>query len=359
MDAILNDLKQHIIISPEDIQSLRKLLIEQHPELNHNERAKLFAKTLHRILNEALHPFEEPFIKSLKQELLNQMLLKDKLSINAFDIFHVYTQMDALDKTHLSALTTWINHYQSNDLSIDEVTSLAHTFILHPDSTQPLTTLTNSKEELVTSTSLIHQNKKLLIISGMLVIIVSCYFSKNIPVLSLPQANTFSGIALAATSFPDYLEEKLPDNGLPSSLQYKTIDHEALKLWLEARHSLLASEPYFTTILNTAKSFNINPLLFFAVTGQEQGFVPKSHENAEKIANNPFNLYGSWRAFNTSIEESAPIAARTFINLGKDCPSHEDPIKWINRSYAEDPNWHLGVSYFLNELEEVTHLRTN
>ena len=107
------------------------------------------------------------------------------------------------------------------------------------------------------------------------------------------------------------------------------------------------------TILNAAASYNINPLLMFAITGQEQGFVPKSHKRAAEIANNPFNVYGSWQDFNTNIEDTAFIAARTIINLSKGCPPNADPIQFLNKKYAEDPKWHIGVTALLKQLEEV------
>lgn len=137
--------------------------------------------------------------------------------------------------------------------------------------------------------------------------------------------------------------EVLMENELPASYQYTLIDNEKLKSYLGTRDSILADEPYFDTIMATAKSFNIHPLLLFAITGQEQGFVSRDHENALQIANNPFNVFYSWEDYNTSIEDTTAIAARTIVNLSKDRPADIDPIVWINRKYAEDPNWSTGV----------------
>ena len=164
----------------------------------------------------------------------------------------------------------------------------------------------------------------------------------------------FNEHASLPISLPISIELMDSANYLQSHLQYKQVDETALKNWLLEKHSLLATEPYFSTFLKTAKDYNINPLLLFAITGQEQNFVPTTHESAKKIANNPFNLYGSWQNYNTSIEDATQIAARTVIHLGKDCPDGHDQIQWINRQYAADPNWSLGVTYFLNELEIAT-----
>lgn len=163
------------------------------------------------------------------------------------------------------------------------------------------------------------------------------------------------GIRLRAdyTSIPVISEDSMT---LQKQLQYKEVDKSALQSWLDNRNSLLSEDPYFNQIFITAKDFNINPLLLFAITGQEQGFVPRHNSNACEIASNPFNVYGSWRVYNTSIEDSSRIAARTIINLSKGCPDDADPILWLNQSYAEDPNWYKGVSALLNQLEEVALL---
>ena len=140
-------------------------------------------------------------------------------------------------------------------------------------------------------------------------------------------------------------------NNLPSYLQYEQVDDKDLREWLNGRKSILAEEPYYSSIINAASEFNIDPLLLFAITGQEQGFVSKEHVNAEKIANNPFNVFHSWEDFNTNISESSRIAARTIVNLSKDRPKEADPFQWINRKYAEDPNWWIGVyhqKYFVH-----------
>jgi hypothetical protein len=126
---------------------------------------------------------------------------------------------------------------------------------------------------------------------------------------------------------------------------------------LTSRNSLLADEPYFTDIMMTAKEFDIHPALLFAITGQEQGFVPKNNKRAREIVNNPFNVYYSWQDFNTTTKESAQIAARTINRLSKDRPEGTEPLVWINRQYAEDPNWSTGVSSIFRSI--ISHLEVH
>jgi len=147
---------------------------------------------------------------------------------------------------------------------------------------------------------------------------------------------------------------------LPSYFTYKDVDENKLKAYLKSRNSLLEEEPYFSSIINTALEFDLNPLVLFAIAGHEQGFVPKSNPLATKIANNPFNVFVSWQEYNTDIVDSSQIAARTVINLSKGRPDGVDPFQWINRKYAEDKNWWKGVRSIFDRLErEVNNFSSN
>lgn len=141
-------------------------------------------------------------------------------------------------------------------------------------------------------------------------------------------------------------------NPLPDNLRYTEFDRDKLRSYLKTRDSLLAEEPYFSSIIDAGKEFDVNPLLLFAIAGQEQSFVPRSHPQAQQIANNPFNVYESWVHYNTNIKDSARIAAQTVVNLSKERPPYVHPVLWVNRRYAEDENWWRGVTTIFNTLQE-------
>lgn len=140
---------------------------------------------------------------------------------------------------------------------------------------------------------------------------------------------------------------------LPDYFLYTDIDEGKLKDYLTIKNSVLADEPYFSEIVATSRSFNLNPLILFAIAGQEQNFVPKYNNNAYTIANNPYNVFHSWQHYNTDIEDSTAIASRTIINLSKDCPNNIDTFTWINKRYASDQNWSKGVRKIYNDLTYI------
>jgi hypothetical protein len=106
------------------------------------------------------------------------------------------------------------------------------------------------------------------------------------------------------------------------------------------------------SIIDICRKKNVNVLLMLAITGQEQSYVPKNRPNAEKIANNPFNVYHSWYEYNTNIEDSTSIACNTVINLSKNRPEAIHPIQWINRKYAGDKRWWIGVSNCFDQIKK-------
>lgn len=139
---------------------------------------------------------------------------------------------------------------------------------------------------------------------------------------------------------------------LPDDLKYVEVDMVKLKNWLKVRDSVLVERDYLDAMITAAKDKNVNPLLLVAITGQEQSFVPKSSPNCYKIANNPFNIYHSWQDYNSDIWEASRIVVNTIINKSKDRPAAVNPIYWINKQYAEDKNWWIGVSKFFDVLQK-------
>ena len=217
---------------------------------------------------------------------------------------------------------------------------------------------TIKKENLIESKTIINKNnkKKHYIVTsiGIIVILIpSLYLGvklknrKNINEISLINNEEAKEVS---TILGSKLKGKTFNSNVPEYMKYKEIDKEKLRGYLKTRNSLLLEEPYFSSIICSAKEFNLNPIVLFSITGQEQGFVSKDQTEAKKIANNPFNVFHSWQEYNTDIKDSSEIAARTVFNICREMPKDENVFKWINNTYAEDKNWHKGVESFFKLL---------
>lgn len=136
---------------------------------------------------------------------------------------------------------------------------------------------------------------------------------------------------------------------------YKHFNESELKRALNSRNSILAEDKYFNTIMQTAKAHSLDPRLLFAIAGQEQSLVKKTLPHAARVANNPFNIYGSWKKYNTSISDSSDIVCNTIVNRMKKWNGSGSALKWINRTYADDPHWHVGVKRYYDWLIDETN----
>lgn len=329
MKTIFKQLQHIHILSTYDIQIYKLKLVKSHNHLTFDEQSFYLNKYIHTQLNKALFPLTGSLLKILKCKLLDKVKGSCYFTLTAFDIFEVYSKDKDISLKYLKGFTLWLNYSLKNTLTSKEVQLLITSYRLSLNKAHGF---------------YIRRPIYLIIIGSLLILATQLNFSKEdgsyeeVPNLSSPQS----------------LEPEALNSELHPEFRYKEINQEALKKWLHNRHSILANEPYFSDIIHTSQAFNINPLLLFAITGQEQNFVPTQNKNAKKIVNNPFNVYGSWEIYNTSLEETSKIAARTLIHLGKGCPEDEDQVKWINRKYAEDPNWYKGVNYFFKELETIS-----
>lgn len=390
MALSLETLQNEQLLYAENVTTLRATIALKYPHASSKERADLLAKAIKQILHTNLSSFEETIKQALIHELLKSAIQKQDFSINAQDVITSYATLNESKETDLTPLTTWLSETTGETLFSEEVvttftclkplhatlttppnrginnvathnmiaTDLTSNNIATPDLAAQATlttTLTPPMPDTSNITSSTFANlpyKKVLLIGSTLCVAISTIFlvvNINTRPSEIP-IETPSVITTTETPLTFLIPE---EDYLMSHLQYKAVNEVALKEWLIGRGSILAEDPYFSTILEAAASYNINPLLMFAITGQEQGFVPKNHKYALQIANNPFNVYGSWEDFNTDIKDTAFIAARTIINLSKGCPSDADPIQWLNQKYAEDPTWHKGVTALLKQLEET------
>lgn len=367
MIEVLENLKNNQIVYNQNVIDLKECIRQNYPHYTAKHAADLFAGAIHKIIDKNIFHFDNNIQTHIKSALLQQVVQKDIFEINAYDIFKACTTLEISDDRYFENLADWLNHSQSIHFSKDEVFK----YILKlRDDEEALTSLLPSEPSVPVNHSKTHvfnflntfkkRNAAIFIAIAAaisLAVISQMLYHKSINQEEIP--NNYAESTLTAQEITFLADRNLlidkmrSDALLQNKLQYKEINKEALYSWLAKKDSILAEQPYFNSIINVAKEFNVNPLFMFAITGQEQSFVPKSNPKALSIANNPFNVYGSWEEFNTDITDTSRIAARTIVNLSKDCPKEEDPVKWINKKYAEDPNWHVGVTKIFAELEET------
>ncbi len=328
---------QAVVLSPKDVRRIRGYVKQKYATLSDQSQAEIVADAVKQVLYKRLPDFEESLKQQLLTDLIQTYIQTNSGPVSQEQIIELCSKLNLADPLIAQPYVNWLDESKSI-LENVEATAALHT-------ENKLSGEKNvSKSWQTKFLNNWQRNKKTLIFGGLSLILIASlvgYFQAFAPVTSRPAEEAI--INNTRTAAEDKVQAVSSINELPETLRFQLTDTAKLKLYLEGKASILAEEPYFSAIIDAAKQFDIHPVLLFAITGQEQAFVPKTHKRAKEIANNPFNVFHSWKDFNTSISESAQIAGRTIARLSKDRPEGTDAITWINREYAEDPKWSDGV----------------
>lgn len=353
---------QEYVLSGEEIVRLKQYIDQKHQGLHPQQRASILADAVHRSIEVRLPSFPAMVKKQIRSELL--MNNRESLNIEVDDVLQQCMSLDLNREDLLLPLTAWACSKSSIPIQEEAVRQTLLKWSQQPMPTVGIQALemdldldpidSSSQLELAATCESVVSSQ----VKGWInrrIYIAGAVFTGVIILLILIIAQQ-SSAPVSDILQPPIIQvaEPLPTGGVPMELRYVPVDTKRLQKYLRGKNSILAEEPYMSAIIKASKQYNIHPLLLFAITGQEQGFVPKNHKEVEEIANNPFNVFGSWESYNTTIESSAAIAAKTVSNISNRRPIDSHPIQWLNKTYAEDPNWWKGVTWFFNQmLQEI------
>jgi len=405
MRQIADKLKEQVYISGDNVEAIRKYIRIKRPGCTEEQLSGVFADALHRIIDSKLYQFEEKHRKKIKAAVLKKAVEKSEFSIDASEVFNSCLAVKLHEDGYIESLTQWINQNQTIPVSVSQVDkllanaeqfdaayiennlyALVDEFEENRAEDQALSVMETGIDEpaapVVSYVRLISgaldrlravkpDRRLVLQVMLLLAIVVVLSFTglpgyKRIQGLRPPEQGRYADITGDQLDRYISLEARMLDklhgmtgkrvlvllDGLHEEFRYQEVDQGKLKKWLEHRDSILSEEPYFTAILETSRKYDIHPALMLAIVGQEQDFVPRDGAAARKIANNPFNVYGSWEKYNTDIYDSSSLAASTIIESSRNRPAYMNTIRWINRRYAEDPNWWNGVSSLFAQIKK-------
>lgn len=338
------ELQEQKIFSQKDIEKFRKYINTKHSNLSEEKKQTILKNSIAYVLNKDLNELQIENVAYFIDFFVEETLLKDGEDLCANKILHTIITQATMTDTFLNNLTSWINKKIKIPL---EKTFLENYIVIY-----------NSSSEKYSIQSLRKNSLRNLLAWFLfcIVIITSLYTVFPLPTLSATKNHVvIKNESIIKDSLPAYVMQKYKksNKNFPDYLYYKDVNKENLKLYLKSKNSMLKNEPYFSQLFATAKDFNLNPFLLFALAGHEQGFVPNNHPYGDKIINNPFNVFGSWQKYNTNFKDSSEIAARTLLNSLSDLPLFIDPFFWINRQYAEDPYWWRGIRSIFWDLENL------
>lgn len=360
------------MLTPTDIGNIRRYVKIKYADLPSHRHAEIVADAMQRVVLKGLPDYSDEVKRELAAELLRNVVAIQQRPVGAEHIFALCLTLNHEDPLVFEPLHAWTE--QRLNVLMDQdtfrefiaealraqtpgmtdysawrvVESLAAGLAVQESPAVPYTADIGSGQVIKLPVGQRSVKRTILYaaLSVLLVMMTTLYGWH----LAEPQAITKPEAPPIAMK-PEGSSLQAAKNELPPELQYADVDRTRLTAYLKDKNSILIDSPYMDAILAVAQEFDINPLFLFAITGQEQGFVPRDHKQAKEIANNPFNVYHSWEDYNTTIKQSAAVAARTITRLSKDKPSDVDAVTWINRQYAEDPNWSNGVRSIFNAMK--------
>ncbi|MBZ9686347.1 glucosaminidase domain-containing protein [Clostridium estertheticum] len=389
MKNVIDELKASFVLKSKEIERIKLYVVKKYPNNSSKENASILSKTMYEIIDKNLEGINTKQKQNIKRNIMKSTILKDKENILKWDVFNAYIIESEENPQLKISLIEWINKNQKNTVSqknfeeyldslhnSSDIKKSSYIEIKSPAKHQGVSAFKHNfrsallkyKKQLALKINSISKEVEAVLnkiystkiaLSVLALLILFLYLLNN-PINSgefLGDKNERPQVyASNIEKYDLYVTDAMSYHPyLPDYFNYKTIDKDKLLNFLKTRNSMLAEEPYFSAIIRASREFNLNPHVLFAITGQEQSFVPKSDENAQKIANNPFNVFHSWKEYNTSIYDSSRIAARTVINLAKDKPVDIDIFDWINNKYANDKNWGSGVRKIFEMLDELLY----
>ncbi|MCM3629946.1 hypothetical protein M3194_21665 [Paenibacillus glycanilyticus] len=356
------------VLTPTDVRNIRQYVQHKYAAMPQDKKAEIVADAVSRIIQKQLPSFEDKLKLEVTARLIRATVLERQMPVRSDDIFEACLELDLTNPKVVTPLHKWVEEqtgihleWELFHIQLDKL--VRHAEPASPPAWEQLKDWMRAEYRIdgeikqpipelaeVIPLPLQKHNKSVAIprrwkqsstyvLLSFLLVSASLLYGWS---LLRPSPNKLQP-PVNLQSF-EKVKPVVANNELPDELRYTEVDKTQLVEYLNSRDSLLAEQPYLDAIIDAAKTFDIHPLFLFAITGQEQAFVPKSNKQAKKIANNPFNVFYSWKDYNTTIHDSARIASQTVLKWSADRPKGKDPIAWINRKYAEDQNWASGVS---------------
>ncbi|AZN41945.1 glucosaminidase domain-containing protein [Paenibacillus albus] len=354
------------VLTRTDIHNIRHYVQHKYGDLPNERRAEIVADAMQRVVQRQLPDFPAAHKRRISTDLLRSIASGKQMPIQEKHIFEACMTISYEEEPELlAALQEWTErslgiklerdvfraivdeakHIMDNPLlaleAWDAVTGAA---AVRAEGSGLLAEVIELSDAYGANRGLRGKSRQFLLMTAVLAAAVLGYYASHTLPLFNSKVKQQPMNLISVELKTKQPQAKLLQGGLPKELRYIEVDQTKLVQFLRNKSSLLAEEPYLSAILSAAKASNIHPLLLFAITGQEQAFVPKTSKNASKIANNPFNVFHSWQEFNTTIADSAKIACKTINRISAERPADIDAFLWLNKEYAEDPNWSSGVS---------------
>lgn len=391
------------VIRLEDVAGLRAHIELRHPEFDPQVRAGMMADDINRMLDAAMTGIEPEHREIIKKNLISEQLIGNRQSILKLDVMNRILALDMKPDQLMTKTWGWYVLNTGQPVTLSEFVEQASPYLPHrvrdavrDAAERNLTYQSSGKmqgfaEDTYPDVSQVEPDPKgpseLIIrlrdykkrIQDRFKQVLAYRLTKKGQMATLGAAAVIMlaamvpqifgsvtdlthtpGITSSAFAPPQEYRVIGSDYGVasdrlekPTYLRYQNVSLEHLKSFLDQKHSKLLTEDYLDQLLGYSYEKDLNPLLLIAIIGQEQNYVPLQHPYAQRMIENPFNIYGSWETHPVGFTASMKEACYTINKALEGRRLYSDPFEVINGVYAEDEGWHLGVKVIFRDLMGV------
>ena len=371
MANFIEDLKNRVLLSYHEIIAMKTLIMEQFTEDDTHQRAERLAKDVHIRLSSELSGIPEEMRESIRHSILKQCIVEEKRDIFKIDVLNTISDLDHSIEERIAISKQWLDSNTSVPYTTKELNvyfEQRKVFETRASSSRPKS---RSKSRLpflplsitltlifmyiivlkVPSTSLWHKNAEEVFIERL-----EYTSSQNIFAPHLELIHKINKLDESHLQYV-YVSVKNPFAIESQDFAFSDIRYLELRNYLILdRDSFLAQTQfnYLSEVILLSQLHDIDPLLLLAIIGQEQGFVPSDSDYKHLIINNPFNVFYSWKRYNTSFVDSTTIAINFIQDRLSSRPVNQSAFQWLNEVYAEDPNWSKGVQIIYSQLQDIS-----
>jgi len=353
MNELLQSLKSYIILSLQDLTNIKNSIGTKYAHLSSSERAEILAMAIHTHLDKHLIGIDDQHKETMRLNILEATLAKHIYYISRHDVFEAIFELDINESAKVGLAETWLvetvqipvprwalEDYLYNKMHVPRRN-------LMPKK-KPLFHLSNRFNYEVFN----HWMQRNLLKIAITALIIFSFISILNWIDQPNQKATPSSIVKFESK--DMLDYDLVLLHSDTKFEYESFDYFKIKYYISiTRDGLIGDSNHFNQIIHKAYINNIDPLLLFAIIGQEQSFVPNSEIEQAKIINNPYNVFHSWQAYNTNLRDSTQIAINTIKNRLASKPYGISPFQWLGQTYAEDIAWPVGVESIYEQLVSI------
>lgn len=320
-------LKTFIILSIQEIMQYKSHIAEQNNHLPSDKRAELLSIAIHKHLDQHLTGVDSDYRPILRHNLLSSTVAKHTYNITQHDVLTSIFTLDLNQNSKTDLAKNWLN----------ASTTLKYTYEGLADYLETITSDSLDSKIITPSKTYSINHTKWLLFALCFILIATisvALLSNPKPLDSAPTwrlirnhaENDYIGLhtmdrvyLISEITKDEFGYINVLHQTVPFGLKYESFpfpyepfDYFAVKDYIaDNRKGLIGSTVHFNTIITLAQVNDVDPLLLFAIIGQEQAFVPTGSYRATDVLNNPFNVFNSWLTFNTSLNESTQIAINT------------------------------------------------